>query len=200
MARLLKKSADGPTQVLELNLGVNRFGRDPETDFPVDHPTVSARHCEIVLTAEGVLLRDCDSTNGTFINDQPVMNAVLQAGQTIRLGDVEFFVETVEVKIAIPEFERPRPAPPVMLTDGSILCPRHPESLVTHRCPHCHAVLCDACVHRLRRKGGKTLKLCALCSQACVPIGPEKPKKRSLLALLNKTIKLPFLHRRNRSE
>ncbi len=199
MARLLKKSADGPAQVLELNLGVNRFGRDSETDFPVDHPTVSALHCEIILTAEGVLLRDCNSTNGTFINDELVKNAVpLQTGQMIRLGDVEFFVETVEVRIAIPEFERPRPAPPVVLTDGSMLCPRHPESRVTHRCTHCHAVLCDACVHRLRRRGGKTLKLCALCSHACVPIGPEKRKKRSLLSLLNSTIKLPFL--RNKKE
>ena len=200
MARLLKKSSDGPAQVLELNLGVNRFGRDPESDFPIDHPTVSARHCEIILTAEAVLLRDSNSTNGTFINNEPVKSAVLQAGQTIRLGDVEYFVETVEVKIAIPEFDRPRPAPPVMLTDGSILCPRHAESLVTHRCTHCHAVLCDACVHRLRRKGGKTLKLCGLCSHECVPITPEKRKKRSFLGLLNKTIKLPFLQRRNRSE
>lgn len=193
MARLLKKSADGPAQVVELNLGVNRFGRDPEIDFPVDHPTVSALHCEIILTAEGVLLRDCDSTNGTFINDEPVKNAVLQAGQTVRLGDVEFFVETVEVIIAIPEIERPSPAPAVVMTDGSLLCPRHPESRVTHRCTHCHAVLCDACVHRLRRKGGKLLKLCALCSHACVPIGPEKRKKRSFLDLLSKTIKLPFI-------
>jgi pSer/pThr/pTyr-binding forkhead associated (FHA) protein len=192
MARLLKKNVGGPNQVLELNLGVNRFGRDPESDFPVDHPTVSALHCEIVLTAEAVLLRDCNSTNGTFINGQPVKHAVLEAGQTLRLGDVEFFVETVEVKIAIPEFERPCPAPPVVLPDGSMLCPRHPQSRVTHRCTHCHAVLCDACVHRMRRRGGKTLKLCGLCSHACVPLGPEKRKKRSLLSLLNKTIKLPF--------
>jgi pSer/pThr/pTyr-binding forkhead associated (FHA) protein len=199
MARLLMKNVDGPAQVLELNLGVNRFGRDPETDFPIDHPTVSALHCEIVLTAEGILLRDCNSTNGTFINDEPVKNAVLQIGQTIRLGDVEFFVETVEVKIAIPEFERPLPAPPVVMTDGSMLCPRHPQSHVTHHCTHCHAVLCDACVHRLRRKGGKTLKLCGLCSHACVPIGPEKRKKKSFLGLLTKTIKLPFLRNKRES-
>src|ERR1043165_1657186 len=82
VARLLKKTADGLDQVLELNLGVNRFGRDPETDFPVDHPTVSAMHCEIILTAEGVLLRDCNSTNGTFINDEPVKNAVLDRKST----------------------------------------------------------------------------------------------------------------------
>ena len=199
VARLLKKNKGGTPEVVELNLGANRFGRDPESHFPVDHPTVSALHCEIVLTANAVLIRDCNSTNGTFINDELVKEAVLQAGQTVRLGDVEFFVETTDVKIAIPELDRPHAAPPVVRADGTILCRRHPEARVTHRCTHCHEVLCDACVTRLRRKGGKMLKLCALCSHACVPIGPEKRKKRSLLNLLNKTIKLPFLRHKKES-
>jgi len=198
VARLLKRIANREPEVLELNLGANRFGRNPECHFPIDHPTVSATHCEITLTANAVLIRDCNSTNGTFINDQPIKEGVLQAGQTVRLGDVEFFVETTDVRIAIPEYERPLPSPPVVLADGSVLCPRHTQSRVTHRCTYCHEVLCDACVHRLRRKGGKTLKLCALCSHECVSIEPEKHRRKSLLSLLNKTLKLPFL--RNKKE
>lgn len=199
VARLLKKNTDGEPEVLELNLGANRFGRDPESHFPVDHPTISATHCEIILTANAVLIRDCNSTNGTFINDERVKEAVLQAGQTVRLGDVEFFVEATDVKIAIPEYDRPLPSPPIVLADGTILCPRHPQSRATHRCTHCHEVLCDACVHRMRRKGGKQLKLCSLCSHACVPIGPEKRKKKSFLSRLNETIKLPFLRNKKGS-
>lgn len=192
MARLLKKTGAGEPEVLELNLGVNRFGRHPENHFPVNHATISSIHCEIILTADGVLLRDCDSTNGTFINDAPVREAVLQPGQTLRLGDVEFLVEATDVTVAIPVIERPRPAPPVVLPDGAMLCPRHAEARVTHRCTHCHSVLCDTCVTRLRRKGGKTLKLCALCSHPVESLIAEKPKKNALLALLQKTIKLPF--------
>jgi hypothetical protein len=86
-----------------------------------------------------------------------------------------------------------------VLTDGTILCRRHPEARATHRCTHCHELLCDTCVHRLRRKGGKTLKLCALCSHECVPIGPEKRKKKSFLGMLSKTIKLPFLRNKKHS-
>lgn len=193
MARLLKKNGAGEPEVLELNLGVNRFGRDPENHFPINHATVSAHHCDIILTAEAVLLRDHASTNGTFLNNEPVKQAVLQTGQTVRLGDVELFVETTEVTIAIPKIERPIPAPPVVLADGAMLCPRHPAGTVTHRCTHCHSVLCDTCVTRMRRRGGKTLKLCALCSHPVELIGGEKPKKKSLLALLQKTIKLPFV-------
>lgn len=196
MARLLKKNGAGEPEVLELNLGVNHFGRDPENHFPISHPTVSTRHCELILTADGVLLRDCNSTNGTFVNGALVKNAVLQPGQTLRLGDVEFLVDTTDVHIAIPEIERPIPAPPVVLPDGAMLCQRHAGAKVTHRCTHCHSVLCDSCVTRMRRKGGKTLKLCKLCSHPVELLPGEKPKKKSLfskLTSLTSTIKLPFL-------
>jgi len=199
VARLLIKTENGELAAFELNLGVNRFGRHPDCEFPIEHPTVSATHCEMVLSAEGVLLRDCDSTNGTFINNKPVKEAKVRPGQTVRLGDVEIFVETTDAKIAIPEIERLVDLPPIVLPDGTILCRRHPQARATHRCTHCHEVLCDACVHRLRRKGGRTLKLCGLCSHACELIGPEKRKKKSLLTLLNKTIKLPFLKRKKDS-
>jgi hypothetical protein len=96
----------------------------------------------------------------------------------IRLGDVELYVETTDARIAIPEIEREIPAPPVVLPDGAMLCPRHPEAAVTHRCTHCHSVLCEECVTRLRRKGGHTLKLCALCSHPVELIAVAKPKKK----------------------
>jgi hypothetical protein len=56
--------------------------------------------------------------------------------------------------------------------------------------------LCDDCVTKLKRRGGKLLKLCALCSHAVEPISGEKPKKKSFLAKLTSTVKLPFIHRR----
>ena len=49
MARLLITSKGFSNQVIELNLGVNRFGRSPENDFQIEHPTVSARHCDVLL-------------------------------------------------------------------------------------------------------------------------------------------------------
>ena len=192
MARLVITTAAIGSQVIELNLGVNRLGRSSKNDFPIEHSTVSARHCEVVLADEGVLVRDCDSTNGTFVDGQRIQEASLSAGQTLRLGDVELLVETTEVTIAIPSFDMPRPAPPVVLADGSLICPRHPKARATHQCTHCREVLCDACVHHLRRRGGKLMKFCPLCSHPCVPIGGEKKKRKSLFGLWRKTVKLPF--------
>jgi hypothetical protein len=195
MARLIIKSAEIANRVIELNLGVNRLGRDPENDFPIEHPTVSASHCEIVLSNEGVIVRDCASSNGTFVGGERIEEAKLSAGQTVHLGEVELLVETTEVTIAIPKFDVPRPAPPVVMSDGSLICPRHPRARATHQCTHCKEVLCDACVRRLQRRGGKLLKFCPLCSHPCEPIGGEKRKKKSLLGIFRKTVKLPFFNR-----
>ncbi|MGH7971888.1 MAG: FHA domain-containing protein [Limisphaerales bacterium] len=193
MARVQIVTEGFHNQVFELRLGVNRIGRSPANDFTIEHPTVSGRHCEIVLSETEIVVRDCDSTNGTFVAGQPVSKAVLSAGQTLRLGDVEMLVDSTEVKVSIPTFETAKPAPPVVLWDGSMLCRRHPQARATHQCTNCHEVLCDECVHHMRRRGGKVLKLCPLCSHKCERIGGEKKKKKTFLGFLQKTVKLPFM-------
>ena len=200
MASLVIKSAGFGSRVIELNLGVNRFGRSPKNNFQIDHPTVSDMHCEIVLASEGVVVRDCASTNGTYVSGQRIEEASLSVGESLHLGEVELLVESTEVTVAIPQFDIPHSAPPVVLSDGSLICPRHPHARATHQCTHCREVLCDACVHRLRRHRGKLIKLCPLCSHPCVPLASEKPKKRSFLGLWRKTVKLPFLHGSRRKE
>jgi FHA domain len=195
MARLVIKSAEFGDRVIELNLGVNRFGRSPSNDVQIENPTVSGTHCEIVLADDGVVVRDCDSANGTYVNAQPVKEARLSAGQTLQLGEVELLVETTDITVAIPQFDMPRPAPPVVLSDGSLICPRHPNARATHQCTHCLEVLCDACVHHLRRRGGKLMEFCPLCSHPCLPLGAEKQKKKLFFGLWRKTTKLPFFKR-----
>ena len=200
---MLIKSEGFGDQVINLRLGVNRFGRSKDNDFQITHATVSGRHCEIVLDAQEVRVRDCGSTNGTFLDGERIHSAPLCAGQTLRLGDVEFLVEATDVTIAIPKYEAPyeAPAPPVVLSDGSLVCPRHPQAPATHRCTRCREVMCDACVHRLRRRGGKLWKLCPVCSFPCEPIeGVKKKRKRSLLDLLQKTVKLPMVWGRRGGE
>jgi len=200
MARLVIRSADFSNRVIDLHLGVNRLGRSPENDFRIDHSTVSARHCDLVLGNGEIIVRDCGSTNGTFVAGEQIQERKLFAGQTFCIGDVELFVESTEVTIAIPKFEMPQAAPPVVLDDGVIICPRHRHAHASHQCTNCRELLCDACVHRLRRRGGKVLKLCPLCSHPCELINGEKKRKRSLLGFLQKTVKLPFSHPRRKTE
>jgi len=193
MARLFVKMAGMEDRVIDLKPGVNRLGRSDEVDFPIAHPTVSSLHCELVLGDGVVLLRDLESTNGTFVNDKPVREAQLSVGQVVRLGDVELLVESTEVKVSIPTFINTElPAPPVVLNDGSLVCPRHSSARVTHRCSHCMEVMCESCVHRLRRKGSQNLLLlCPICGKPVEPIGGvARPKKKSLFARVGETVKL----------
>jgi hypothetical protein len=197
MARLLIKTEGLDQRALVLRLGVNHVGRDPDCELCIDHPTISSLHCELALTDDGVYLRDCDSTNGTFVNDEPVGEAWLDPGQKLRLGDVELLVESTEAKMAIPQFERPRqqPLPPVVLPDGTLTCSRHPQSHATYKCTHCKEVMCNACVHVMRRKGGTPLFLCVICSHKCERIQVAQPKKKkSFLGFLQDTVKLRFKH------
>lgn len=193
MARLIAKPDGSTEQVIELKLGINRLGRSTANDFQIEHPTISARHCEIVLEDGEVVISDLESTNGTFFRGEPVKHARLTAGQSFRLGDVEILVETTDFKVAIPKFDVPLPAPPVVLATGGLVCPRHSHAEATHRCTHCREVMCDACVTQLRRRGGKFLLLCPLCSHKVERLGGEKKKKRRLLGFLQKTVKMPFL-------
>jgi len=194
MARLLVKTDGVNARLIELKLGANRVGRHPDNDFQIEHPTISSVHCELVLQEGGVLLRDLESTNGTFVNNEAVREFRLAPGQIVRLGDVELLVETTDCRIAIPIFSNPElPAPPVATPDGGLICPRHPHAQVTHQCTKCKEVMCEPCVHRLRRKGGKKmLMLCPICSGAVERIsGPVKTKKKSLFErLVGETVKM----------
>jgi pSer/pThr/pTyr-binding forkhead associated (FHA) protein len=194
MARLSVKTDGLNAKLIELKLGANRVGRHPDNDFRIEHATISSVHCEIVLHNDGVLLRDLESTNGTFVNDEKVREVQLAPGQIVRLGDVELLVETIDAKIEIPAFFNPElPAPPVVRKDGVFECQRHASVPVTHQCTRCKELMCEACVHRLRRKGGKQmLSLCPICSGPVEPIGGSpKPKKKSLLErVVGETVKM----------
>jgi len=56
----------------------------------IDHPSVSERHAEVVLTGDGKgLLRDIGSLHGTFVNGERVNECGLKEGDLIQLGRCE---------------------------------------------------------------------------------------------------------------
>src|SRR5689334_5223819 len=62
------------------------LGSSPECDLVLVDPRVSRRHCEVVLTERGVLLRDLGSKNGSFIGDVPIVEAFLPPGKKATIG------------------------------------------------------------------------------------------------------------------
>ncbi|MEY4322600.1 MAG: hypothetical protein RL410_381, partial [Actinomycetota bacterium] len=69
-----------------LTLQRTTFGRGTDVDIRVDDNGVSRRHCEIILSNPPVL-RDLNSTNGTFILGERVTEKQLLADVDIKIGN-----------------------------------------------------------------------------------------------------------------
>lgn len=81
-------------QTLQLNQaqGIWLIGRDRNNAIPVLDKRLSRRHAAIqYLEGEGFFLIDLKSTNGTFLNGEPVQDRIaLKDGDRIRLGSLAF--------------------------------------------------------------------------------------------------------------
>ncbi len=53
------------------------LGRDQGNDIVVSSDSVSRRHARLSMEAGRRLLTDLESTNGSYVNDQPIMSQVL---------------------------------------------------------------------------------------------------------------------------
>lgn len=73
----------------ELKVERTTVGRVEDNTFQIAESSVSSHHCEILLKGNDVVVKDLNSTNGTFINGERVTEATLKPGQTLRLGQVE---------------------------------------------------------------------------------------------------------------
>ncbi|HEY3120725.1 MAG TPA: FHA domain-containing protein [Vicinamibacteria bacterium] len=63
------------------------IGRGLNNDIVLDDAAVSSQHCRIRPEAEGFVVHDLDSTNGTYVNDRRVTRHVLAEGDQIRIGE-----------------------------------------------------------------------------------------------------------------
>lgn len=75
--------------------GEHVIGRDPDVAIRIDATTVSRRHARILVMAEGVVLEDFGSKNGTFRGDARISSPITLAhGDHIRIGSqlIRFFV------------------------------------------------------------------------------------------------------------
>jgi len=78
----------------ELNVDRTTIGRVEDNMFQIAEASVSSHHCEVLLRGSDIVIKDLNSTNGTFINDEQITERVLKPGQTLRLGQIELKLET----------------------------------------------------------------------------------------------------------
>jgi hypothetical protein len=119
------EASPGPHDSTPLFAG---FRRVEDNTFQIADPSVSSHHCEVHLRGSDIVIRDLNSTNGSFINNEKITEQVLKPGQTLRLGQVELRLEAEgapgAASVSAPAPAGSTPAPAKKQVDATMLIPR----------------------------------------------------------------------------
>jgi hypothetical protein len=76
-------------QEVELVGGRMTIGRHPHSDIVIDHQAVGGRHAAIAREGADLTLEDLGSSNGTFVNGQPISRTRLSDGSRFTIAVFE---------------------------------------------------------------------------------------------------------------
>ncbi|HWI56866.1 MAG TPA: FHA domain-containing protein [Bacillota bacterium] len=191
---------------IPLRPGTTSLGRSEENDVPIEHESISSRHCQVVISDQGAWIKDLGSTNGTFVEGELVEQARLQPGQIIHLGKVamRFEMEEAPPKSAAapalaPQRARATAATPTAapaVAASTTQCRFHPRTLARFICPTCRQAFCDFCVST-HESSGTAQKFCRTCGIACTPLAVPltaliRPAEK-FLPKLGRAFQYPFV-------
>jgi hypothetical protein len=77
---------ESPTFKLKVKKVTNVVGREGTCDIYLESKQVSRRHCLLQVTERGLLVKDLESTNGTFVNGAPMTDGYINEGDRLGLG------------------------------------------------------------------------------------------------------------------
>jgi hypothetical protein len=87
-ALVIRRGAEGhgAGETFHLEGQVTTAGRADDSDIFLDDVTVSRRHAVFVRTAEGFMVKDAGSLNGTYVNRQLITERLLENGDEVQVG------------------------------------------------------------------------------------------------------------------
>ncbi len=111
LPRFMLRGVSGVTFGKTLPLyGSMVIGRQADCEISIPSDEISRRHARLEVTPNGVRVEDLGSSNGTYVNDKRVENAMLKVGDELRL-------DTLRFQVTAPGMETPastaKPAVPV---------------------------------------------------------------------------------------
>ncbi|RZL44752.1 MAG: FHA domain-containing protein [Variovorax sp.] len=87
MPRLIVMSKRGATRQVMLSAARTTLGRDSANTVVIDSVRASRRHAVVVRDGTHVWVRDLNSSNGTFVNEERVNCCRLEHGDVLEVGD-----------------------------------------------------------------------------------------------------------------
>ena len=88
---ILSEQVRGRT--FELTQDQHTVGRVDERDICIKDPTVSTYHCRFIKDGNTYILEDQGSTNGTRVNNVPIVSQSLQNSDILQIGGVEILFD-----------------------------------------------------------------------------------------------------------
>lgn len=89
----LRPRGDNTRSGFPLNKDHIIVGREVQCHVMLNDNSVSRQHSSVTRLAEGYLLKDLGSSNGTYVNGHRIQEALLKDGDRISIGDCEFWFE-----------------------------------------------------------------------------------------------------------
>jgi hypothetical protein len=127
--KLVLLEGDQPARDIPLDPGECTMGRSRSCTIQIEDSEVSGKHAAIRVDGGEVWLKDCQSKNGTLLNEKPLRGEVsLAPGDVFRLGNTRFRFEA-PVRAA----EEPAPPPPPAPEGGEtrfMALPREPGTRI----------------------------------------------------------------------
>jgi diguanylate cyclase (GGDEF)-like protein len=74
----------------KLDANVVNLGRDASNQIVVNSDSVSRRHARLTIESGQRMITDLQSTNGTYINNMPVLSHFLKNGDQLKIGETIF--------------------------------------------------------------------------------------------------------------
>lgn len=83
-----------------VNFQTYTIGRTRDCEIPIDDGSVSRRHAELVVARSGnMILTDCASTHGTFVDKdggwQPIRQTPVTRNQRVKFGSYETTIAAI---------------------------------------------------------------------------------------------------------
>lgn len=113
LPKFVMRGVSGPTFGKTFGvIGALTLGRSAECDISIPSDEISRHHAKLQLVADGVMVEDMGSANGTFVNNQRVHGSTLMRhGDELRLDTVRFMLMSPAAEAAS---AAQRPAEPVV--------------------------------------------------------------------------------------
>ena len=103
--KLVMFASDGRQKGIRMAGDDMIIGRGDDCDLRIPIPIVSRHHCELNVVGDELKLKDLGSANGTYVNGVRINESVIQPGDSLSIGPVNFVVQIdgVPEQVSAPE-------------------------------------------------------------------------------------------------